>query len=360
MTSAPAMVDSPSWAHRDHLHAERVLTHGAGSCTVRAAYDQHAGHWRLQPELAAAAMAQLTCFSTADLSEVTPRADPAKPGPAGWPATTRRRPHLGRGGRGRISHRGAVPGRQRCRAGRGRPRVQNSHAACGRRGLSVRTASLGPARPDRAARRLAHPAGHRAVERRRGDRGPAQRLAALSARRSRRPNLGYPRLPGPDQFLPTHACSCGSGPTGAAARSAPSPCSPSAGAPHAPSPQDQRQLIAGADLSYELDAVFGSDQSCRSISRARPGAGRPGCCGAGPASCRCSRDNRLVWLAFRKRCCRAGPDWPGALGANRPARTTLAPWPGSPAPGRPRRRPAPTRSASAGTARAVLWRPAAG
>jgi hypothetical protein len=43
MTSAPAMVDSQSWAHCDRLHAERVLTHGASICTVRAAYDQDVG-----------------------------------------------------------------------------------------------------------------------------------------------------------------------------------------------------------------------------------------------------------------------------------------------------------------------------
>jgi DNA-3-methyladenine glycosylase II len=66
------MVDSPSWAHHDHLRAERVLTRGASSCTVRAAYDQDVGHWRLQPERAAAALAQLASFSTADLGEATP------------------------------------------------------------------------------------------------------------------------------------------------------------------------------------------------------------------------------------------------------------------------------------------------
>lgn len=72
MSSAPAMVDSPSWAHRGYLHAERVLAHRNGSCTVRAAYDQDAGRWRLQPGLAAAARAQLASFSVADLGEATP------------------------------------------------------------------------------------------------------------------------------------------------------------------------------------------------------------------------------------------------------------------------------------------------
>jgi DNA-3-methyladenine glycosylase II len=71
MTSVPVMVDSPSWAQRDQ-HAERVLTHGSAVYTVRAAYDHDANHWRLQPGLAAAARAQLTSFSTADLREVTP------------------------------------------------------------------------------------------------------------------------------------------------------------------------------------------------------------------------------------------------------------------------------------------------
>ena len=58
-----------------------VLTHGTGICTVRATYDQGAGHWRLQPEPAAALMAQVARFSTADLGELT-GADPAEPGPA--------------------------------------------------------------------------------------------------------------------------------------------------------------------------------------------------------------------------------------------------------------------------------------
>jgi DNA-3-methyladenine glycosylase II len=69
MSSAPTMVDSPAWAHRDQWHAERVLAPG---CTVRAVYDQDAGHWRLQTRLAAAVRTRLACFSSAELSEATP------------------------------------------------------------------------------------------------------------------------------------------------------------------------------------------------------------------------------------------------------------------------------------------------
>jgi len=69
MTSTPAMVDSPAWAHRERHHAERVLGHGTA---VRASYDPDAGHWRLQSDLAPMARAQLVSFSTADLAEVTP------------------------------------------------------------------------------------------------------------------------------------------------------------------------------------------------------------------------------------------------------------------------------------------------
>jgi len=66
------MVDSPSWAHRGGLQAERVLTQGSTACTVSAAYDPAVGHWRLQPDLAVTAMAQLASFSTADLGDAIP------------------------------------------------------------------------------------------------------------------------------------------------------------------------------------------------------------------------------------------------------------------------------------------------
>jgi DNA-3-methyladenine glycosylase II len=66
MRPAPVLLDSPSWARRDQLTAERILADGA---KVRAGYDFEVGHWRLQSEVA---NAPPVSFFAAELPETVP------------------------------------------------------------------------------------------------------------------------------------------------------------------------------------------------------------------------------------------------------------------------------------------------